>query len=73
MKKKTKHKKQQGATHLISESERVKSIMRAASNPEKSNSETFLGFSIKTRHLRPRNVGETSDILIDKKDSSFFL
>ena len=69
MKKKTKHKKQQDATRPISENERVKSIMRATSNPEESNSETFLGVSIKTRHLRPRNVGETSDIWLDKKDS----
>ena len=66
---KKKHKKQQDATHPISESEHIENLMRAASNPEKSNSETFLGFSIKTRHLRPRNVGEISDIRIDKRDS----
>ena len=73
MKKKTKHKKQQAAKHPINESERVKSIVQTMTNPEKSNSEPPLEFSTKTRHLRPRNVGETSDIRIDKKDSSFFL
>ena len=73
MKKKTEHKKQQDATHPISESERVKSIIRAMTNPEKSNSEPSFEFSTKPRSLRLRNAGETSDICIDKKDSSFFL
>ena len=73
MEKKTKHKKQQAAKHPISESERIKSIVQAMTNPEKSNSKPSFGYSTKTRHLRPRNVGETSDICIDKKDSSFFL
>ena len=72
MKKKTKHKKQQGATHPISESERIKSIIQVMTNPEKSNSKPTFEFSTKTRHIRPRDVGETSDILIDKKDSSIW-
>ena len=72
MEKKTKHKKQQAATHPISESERIKIIVQAMTNPEKSNSEPSFEFTTKTRHILPSDVGETSDIRIDKKDSSIW-
>ena len=51
---------------------RIQKTIRAMTNPEKSNSKPSFGYSTKTRHLRPRNAGETSDIRIDKKDSSIW-
>ena len=69
MEKKTKHKKQQAAKHPISESERIKSIVQAMTNPEKSNSEPPFEFSTKTRHILPIDAAaETSVIRLVKKD-----
>jgi len=69
---KKKYKKQRGATRPISEHERVRKIIKAAANLEEFNREPTFEFSSETRHLRTRHVEETSDIHIDKKDSSIW-
>ena len=71
MKKKKKHKKQQGATHPVSESERFEEMLeRAANNPRSIG---IINFDTTPRKLRrPSHIGETSDIRIDKKNSSIW-
>lgn len=61
MKKKRKHKKQQGATHPISESERIKNLMQISNGK--------LKYDKTLRKLRiPSDMGKTSGVRINKKD-----
>jgi len=66
MKKKSKHKKHQVATHPISESERIKNIMRTVSN---HGEPTKLKFDTTPRKLHIPKDTEEAKCHIDKKDS----
>ena len=57
-----------GATRPISECERVKSIMQAAADTRKSNSEPSFEFSPEAKEVRPLNPEEAPEIPITIED-----
>ena len=65
MKEKTKHKKQQDATHPISESERVEEILEKMANSK----EPPLKYDKNPRKLIPGDIEETSIVRLVKRDS----